>query len=116
MRIGQRRDLRPKLGQELLVLVVQPFVLARLVVQECAGVRRSERYLNCVRVDLLGEADRLLDRLLGLAGQTENERAMDDDPELVAVLGKAAGGTAPAPPPSLCCGGRIARFGATPGG
>src|SRR5262249_59053016 len=34
---------------------------------------------------------RLLDRLLGLAGQAENEGAVDRDPGLVAILGEAWG-------------------------
>jgi hypothetical protein len=53
-----------------------------------------------VQVDLLGEADRLLDRLLGLAAQTENERAVDDD-AVVAVLGEAA---------NLTCLGCLSNF------
>jgi len=32
-----------------------------------------------VGIDLLGEIERLPDRLTGLAGQAQNERAVDDD-------------------------------------
>ena len=73
MRIRQGRDLRAKLGQQFLILVMQPIVLARLVVQEGAWIGCSERHLDRVWVDLLGEADGLLDGLLGLAGQSEDE-------------------------------------------
>src|SRR5207253_4044907 len=47
------------------------------------------RHLNRVRIDLGRETDGLLDRLLRLAGQAENEGAMDLDAELVAILGEA---------------------------
>ena len=90
MRVGERRDLRAEIGDQLLVLMVQPIVLARLVIKEGARIGRRERHLDGVRVDLLGEAYRLLDRLLGLARQAENERAVDDDAEIVAILGEAA--------------------------
>ena len=44
-----------------------------------------------MRIDLLGEIQRLLDRLAGFAGEPQNEGAVDDDAELVAVFGEAAG-------------------------
>ena len=40
---------------------------------------------------LRGEVDGLLDRLLGLAGQAEDEGAVDLDAELVAILGELLG-------------------------
>src|SRR3954464_14616760 len=53
--------------------------------RETAKIGRSlfKSSLDGVRVDLGGEPDRLLDRLPDLAGQAEDERAMDRDPELV---------------------------------
>src|SRR5215813_14121733 len=91
VRIIERGDLRAALGQKLHLLVDQPAVLHRLPVEERARIGRGERNLDGVRVDFGGEPDRLLDRLLGLAGQAENEGAVDDDAELVTVLGEAPG-------------------------
>ena len=71
------------------IVVVEPAVLHRLLVEERAGIRRGQRHLDGVRVDLLGEADRLLDRLLRLARQAQDEGAVDGDAELVAILGEA---------------------------
>src|SRR5262249_35803593 len=42
-----------------------------------------------VRIDLGGEADGLLDGLAALTRQAEDEGAVNDDAELVAILGKA---------------------------
>src|SRR4051794_13317535 len=42
-----------------------------------------------MRIDFRREADRFLDRLLAFAGQSQNEGAVDCDPELVAVLREA---------------------------
>ena len=88
MRVVQRRDLHAVLVDQLGMLGVEPAILDRLLVQERAGIGRGERDLQRVRVDLGGEADGLLDRLLGLAGQAEDEGAVDLDAEFVAVLGE----------------------------
>ena len=71
------------------VFGIQPAVLHRLLVQERAGIRRRQRHLDGVRIDLRGEADGLLDGLLRLARQAEDEGAVDLDPQLVAVAGEA---------------------------
>ncbi len=96
MRVIQRRNLRAFLSEKIDFLVVEPTVLLGLAVQEGARIGGGERDLNRVGIDLLGEIERLLDRLPGLPGQTQNERAMDDDAELVTVLGEAAGRAADA--------------------
>src|SRR5262249_15208265 len=67
IRVLQRLNLHAALVDQLGVLEVEPAVLHRLLVEERARIRRSEGHLDCVWVDLGGEADRLLDRLLGLA-------------------------------------------------
>ena len=91
MRVAQRGDLHATFGQQLGVLVDEPTVLPRLLVQERAGIWRGERNLNRVRVHLNGETDGFLDRLLGFARQPEDECAVGDDAELAAVLGEALG-------------------------
>jgi hypothetical protein len=48
-----------------------------------------------MRVDFLGEGDRLPDRLLRLAGQAHDERAVDDDAEVAAILGEPLGDVDP---------------------
>src|SRR5689334_22812803 len=90
-RIVQRRDLHAALVDQLGVLGVEPAVLHRLLVQERARIRRGERDLDGVWVDLGGEADRLLDRLLRFPGEPQDEGAVDRDAELVAILGEALG-------------------------
>ena len=64
-------------------------VLGHELVEPRAGVRRRERDLQRLGVHLLGEADRLLDRLPRLAREPQDERAVDQDAELVAVAGEA---------------------------
>ena len=61
----------------------------RLAVQLGSRIRRGQRHLDGVRIDLGGEADGLLDGLAALAGQPEDEGAVDGDAELVAILGEA---------------------------
>ena len=70
VRIVQRRDLRAFLRQQIDFFVVEPAVFLRLPVQKGARIRGGERNLDRVRIDLLGEVQRLLNRLPGLAGQT----------------------------------------------
>src|SRR5581483_1398312 len=73
---------------------VDDLVAVRLdeVVEVRAGVRRCERDLDRLAVHLLREVDGLADRLRRLAGEPHDERPVDQDAELVAVLGEAAGG------------------------
>src|SRR5215831_7481340 len=91
MRIVQRCDLHPALIDQLGVAHVEPAILNRLTMQIGAGVRSGKRNLDRMRVYLRGKSYRFLNRLLGLAGQPKNEGSMNRDPELVTILGKAAG-------------------------
>src|SRR5207247_9059346 len=59
------------------------------LVEPRAGVGRGERNLQGLGVHLLREADRLLDRLPGLAGEAQDERPVDQNAELVAVAREA---------------------------
>ena len=68
--------------------LVEPCVFQRLTVQERPGIRRCERHLNRMRIDFGRESNRLFDRFLCFAGQTEDERPVDRDAEIVAILGK----------------------------
>ena len=88
MRIMQRRDLNPVIVHQFGVIRVQPAVFQRLLVQERAGIRRGQRHLDRVRIDLGREFDRFLDRFLGLPRQAHDEGAVDFDTEFVAVLGE----------------------------
>ena len=76
----QRRDLHPALVDQLGMPQVEPAVLDRLAMQIGAGVGCRERDLDRVRVYLRGKSDRLFDRLLGLAGEAEDEGPVDRDP------------------------------------
>src|SRR5262245_179448 len=95
VRVAQRCDLHTAFGQQLGILVDQPTVLQRLLVEERAGIGRGKRNLNRMRVDLDREADCLLDRFLGLARQPEDEGAMGDDAKLPAIPGEALGDVDP---------------------
>src|SRR5579884_14937 len=97
VRVVQRCDLHAALVNQLGMVEVEPAVGERLAVQLGSRVGRRQRHLDRVRVDLGGEGDRLLDRLLGFAGQAEDEGAVDRDAELVAVLRETAGDVDPHP-------------------
>ena len=64
-------------------------MLAHPVVHRGAGIRRRERALQRLGLHLLREADRLFDRLARLAGQADDERAVDQNADVVAVLREA---------------------------
>src|SRR5262249_34832137 len=68
----------------------QVTVLGYVFEQLGAGIRRSQRDLDGFAIHLAGEPHRFLDRVLGLARQTEDKRAMDQDPYFVAIVRKAA--------------------------
>ena len=89
--ITQRRDLPPVIIHEVHVDVLEPAVLDRLLVKERPWVWRRQGNLERMWVHLLGEIDCLLDRLLRLARKTQDERAMDPDAELAAILGEPLG-------------------------
>src|SRR5579863_3406455 len=72
------------------IILAQPAILDRLPIQARAGIGRGERDLNGARIDLLGEADGLRNGLASLARQPEDEGAVDQDAELVTILGEAA--------------------------
>src|SRR6267142_876102 len=68
----------------------QETFLGHLVMQLCAGHRMCQRNLNRFAVQLLGEINRLLDRFLGLTGQTDDEVTVHLDANLLAVLHELA--------------------------
>src|SRR5579862_7070506 len=69
----------------------EPVVLFRLLVKLRAWIRRGQAHLKRERVDLLGVLDGLADRLVRFARQPEDERPVDGDAELLAVLRELAG-------------------------
>src|SRR5213594_4085257 len=79
MRVAQHAGLRAARVHELGLL--EPAALERLAVERSAGIRRRQGDLERIGVDVACEANRLLDRLARLAGQTHDERAVDLDPE-----------------------------------
>src|SRR6516225_1820541 len=70
--------------------IVEPAVLCRLIKKEGAGIRRRERNLDRMRIDLVCRPQREIKKLLGLSWQSHDEGAVDHDAELVAILGKSA--------------------------
>jgi hypothetical protein len=60
-------------------------VLLGVVEELGAGEGVGDGDLDGLAVELLGELDGVADRLAGLAGQAEDEVAVDDQAELVAV-------------------------------
>ena len=71
------------------LLVGDQVVVLGVVVELGAGVGMRDRDLNGLAVERLGEVDRVADRLRRFAGKTDDEVAVDDQAELVAVLGEA---------------------------
>src|SRR6202167_5904564 len=91
VRIMQRRHLDAVGVDQLGVLLVEPAVLQRLAVKFGAGIRRGQRDLNGMGIDLAGEANGFLDGFAALAGKPENKRAVNGETELVAILSEAPG-------------------------
>src|SRR5487761_1328227 len=87
LRVLEHRRLHAPLVHQVGVVLGQPSLLLRLLVQGGARVRSGDGHLQRVGVDVLGELDRLLDRLLGLTGKADDERAVDGYAQVVAVLG-----------------------------
>src|SRR5580658_578230 len=72
------------------VLVGEPPVLHRPLVQLSPRIGSRDRNLNGVRVHFPGEADRLLYGLPGLSRQSEYEGPVDGDPQIPAVTGETS--------------------------
>src|SRR5262249_5776308 len=70
-------------------LRLEPSFAARLFVERRPWIGCGERALDGVGIDLAGEADGLLDALARLAGQPEDERAVQGDAERLAVAREA---------------------------
>src|SRR3989441_8802998 len=68
----------------------QKSLASHLIVEFRDGHGMSERNLNRLAIDFLGEFDCLLDGLFRLAGQPDDEVAVDLDADLLAVLHKGA--------------------------
>ena len=86
VRVAQRAPLNAPPVDEL--AAVEPALLEGLSVHRRARVGRGDRHLDRVRIELAGEADRLRDRLVRLAGKPEDERAVDPDAERLGVPGE----------------------------
>src|SRR5438552_16267758 len=86
VRVAQRAPLNAPPVDEL--AAVEPALLEGLSVHRRARVGRGDRHLDRVRIELAGEADRLRDRLVRLAGKREDERAADPDAERPGVPGE----------------------------
>ena len=89
MRVADRGELHALASTRSPLLLLEPAVLDGLAVELRAGIRRGERHLDRVRIDLLRVLDRLLDRLVCFARQAEDESAVNLDAELSAVRGEA---------------------------
>src|SRR5260370_984931 len=74
---------------------LEPSVEARLVVERGARIGRGQRDLYGVGIDLAGKANRLLNGLARLPRQSEDERAVYDDPQVLAVPGESPGDIKP---------------------
>src|SRR5262249_9802835 len=71
-------------------LRLEPSFAERLFVERRPRIGCGERDLDGVGIDLAGEADGLLDAFARLAGQAEDERAVQGDAERLAVAREAA--------------------------
>src|SRR5690349_21324740 len=87
MRVMQGRYLHAVVIDQFGTLI-QPAILLRLAVQKSPGIRRRQRDLDRMRIDLLREIQRLLNRLLRFARKTKNESAVNDNAKIVAIPGE----------------------------
>src|SRR6516165_1402872 len=90
MRVVEGSELHAVAVDEFGMLGIEPALAHGLGIQAGAGIGGRQRYLHGVWIDLEGEANRLLDRLLRLARQAEDEGAVYGDAELPAVRAEAA--------------------------
>src|SRR5579863_7385290 len=90
MRIIQRRDLGAVFRQKVHI-GCEPAILLGLVIEKGSGIGSGQRHLDSVRIDFLGESQRFLDRLPRFAGQSQDESAVHDDAQFVAVARKPLG-------------------------
>src|SRR5215471_4753977 len=91
MRVTERRELHAFAVHEIGGIVfLEPAVGYRFLVEPRARIRGGQRDLDCVWIDFLCKSNGFLDRLPRLAGQAEDERPMDRDAKLAAVLGETA--------------------------
>ena len=86
MGIRQRAHLGAAIVDERLPR--QPSVLDRLTKQLRPRIGSRDRHLDCVGIDVTGEANRLLDCLLRLPRQPQNERTVNLDAERLRVPSK----------------------------
>src|SRR6195256_680664 len=89
VRIAEHARLRAASVHELGPL--EPAALERLAVERGARIRRRQRDLERIGVDVAREPNRLPDRLARLTRQPHDERAVDLDPERPSVLRELAG-------------------------
>ena len=66
-------------------------ILHRVLVEFSAGIGMSHGNLDGFNVQFLGEGNRIVDGLVGFAGQAHDEVTVDDKAKLMAVLGELAG-------------------------
>src|SRR4029450_13588253 len=69
---------------------LEPALLERLAVKRGARIRRRQRDLERIGLDVAREADRLLDRLARLTREPHDERAVDLDSERASIAGEFA--------------------------
>ena len=66
-------------------------ILHRVVVKFGAGIRVSDGYLDGLDIQFLGEVDGATDGFVRFPGQAQDEIAVDDQTQLVAILGELPG-------------------------
>src|SRR6516164_11826289 len=72
------------------MVTVEPVVFNGLTEEFGSGIRRRQRHLHGVGVDVDSKVDGLLQGLAGLTGKTHNEGAVDRYTEVVAILSEAS--------------------------
>ena len=88
MLVFKHAHLNAIVGDQIPDPTFEPALLLGLFKKVRAGIGRRQRDLNRFGIELDRVIDRLLDGLARLAGQPDDEGAMDQDAELVAVGGK----------------------------
>src|SRR5882724_5260108 len=87
MGISDGRELDPCRAHQVYHLIfLKPPIIDGFLIKCSAWIRRRERNLDCVRINLFGVSDSLLDRFMSFARESKNECSVNLDSKLPTIL------------------------------